>query len=43
MGYDCTPENSGAPAYKQWPVFTGVIEEEGKRGCYGIYYDTGAR
>ncbi|GMH64623.1 hypothetical protein TrRE_jg3471, partial [Triparma retinervis] len=43
MGYDARPENSGAPAYKQWPIYIGVVSESDSTSCYGIYYDTSSR
>eukprot|EP00520_Triparma_pacifica_P011181 CAMPEP_0118633558 /NCGR_PEP_ID=MMETSP0785-20121206/1063_1 /TAXON_ID=91992 /ORGANISM="Bolidomonas pacifica, Strain CCMP 1866" /LENGTH=221 /DNA_ID=CAMNT_0006524445 /DNA_START=503 /DNA_END=1164 /DNA_ORIENTATION=- len=44
MGYTCGPESSGNPGYKQWPVYHCLVKEgDGKKGCYGVYYDTGSR
>ncbi|GMI09896.1 hypothetical protein TrVE_jg13455 [Triparma verrucosa] len=41
MGYTCSPEGSGKPLYKQWPIYSCYNAET--ETFYMIYYDTGSR
>ncbi|GMH69719.1 hypothetical protein TrLO_g11260 [Triparma laevis f. longispina] len=41
MGYTCSPEGSGKPLYKQWPIYSCYNAETST--YYMVYYDTGSR